>query len=72
MSERPPFPTKPLEGESNEAFAERKRKWARETSAFIQLDPQYQGCDCPCHHGMPIYHMMPCHPDGYEAPVESF
>lgn len=35
MSETFPFPTQPLPDESNEAFAERKRKWARETSERI-------------------------------------
>lgn len=29
------FPTQPLEGESNEAFAERKRQWARDNSERI-------------------------------------
>ena len=32
-----PFPTAPLEGESNEAFAERKRRWARIASERLEL-----------------------------------
>ena len=35
MSEALPFPTQPLPEESNEAFAERKRKWARDNSERI-------------------------------------
>lgn len=66
------FPTQPLPEESNEAFAERKRKWARDNSERIMSEPQYQGCQCACHRGWPTYHVVPCHPDGYEAPVESF
>lgn len=30
------FPTQPLPDESNEAFAERKRKWARDNSERIR------------------------------------
>lgn len=36
MSDIPEFPTQPLPEESNEAFAERKRQWARQTSEWIQ------------------------------------
>ena len=36
MSEILPFPTQPLPDESNEAFAERKRQWARENSERIR------------------------------------
>ncbi len=35
MSEVGPFPAEPLPGETNEAFAERKRKWARDNSERI-------------------------------------
>lgn len=35
MTEVEPFPTQPLPEESNEAFAERKRQWARVNSERI-------------------------------------
>lgn len=39
-----------------------------ELSRLIGKAEGRRGCPCLCHRGREVYHVMPCHPHGYEAP----